>query len=146
MAWSLGTEHSMTNILRFAVLGSSLGFSALLVGACGGDDDSGPENPVDLCDRVATTACAKIYSCTTVAERRVIGLPDSEAECVVGLATQVHCESATADKVCAGTASYTVAQAKQCITEANAATCAMIIANQKNVTAYAPTCGQCTPF
>src|SRR5262245_56676734 len=113
----------------FRLLGSA-GLLALLGAGCSGDDDEAP-SPTEQCNEVARTECHRIFVCTTDAERTAAGLPPglTEAGCILALAAQVGCETATADKICAGTASYTAANAQACISEANKAECATIKAN-----------------
>jgi hypothetical protein len=133
---------TVPRLLRVSILSFT---AALVVAACGGGDESKPETPTDVCDRVATAECNKLYACTTEAIRQQFGLVGPPANCIIGLAAQVQCQNATAQKICAGANPYTAAQAEACIAEANAATCDKVIANTTNVTAYAPSCGQCVP-
>ena len=124
-------------------IGCSLG-----VLAAGCSDDEEP-TPTERCNEVARTECHVLFACTTEAERTAKGLPAglNEAGCILALAsaTQLACETATAEKICAGTEPYNATKAQACINEANKAACETIKANYPSVTQYAPSCGQCVP-
>jgi hypothetical protein len=141
----------MNQVSRLAWL---LGTCSLtLLSACGGDDDgptsvSNITDPVTLCNEVVKTECKRIYECTTLQARQLVGLdlPETEPECVSQLAAYLKCSEATTDKVCTGTQPYTLKQGNSCIDQANRASCDQIVNNGENIAAYAPACGQCAPL
>jgi hypothetical protein len=117
---------------------------ALLGGGCG-DAEETPTTPTEICNTVARTECHRLYACTTPADRAAFGLVVSEVECILGLAIQLGCASATADRICAGNQPYPITTAQQCIDEVNRTGCDTIKANRLNFTVYAPSCAQCVP-
>jgi hypothetical protein len=135
----------MTRLRLFRLLG--IGFALSLLAAGCGDDEE--QTPTELCQDVARTECHRIFYCTTEAERTAKGLPAgiNELTCVAVLAgpMQLACETATADRICAGTQTYTASDAQTCIRQANAASCDAIKANFPSVMQYAPMCNQCVP-
>jgi hypothetical protein len=119
----------------------------VMLGAGCAEDEA--KTPTELCQEVAKTECHRIFACTTEAERTAKGLPPgfNELACVAALAstTQLACDTATAERICAGTQTYTATQAEACMSEANAASCDAIKTNFPSVTQYAPACSQCVP-
>lgn len=135
----------MRRLRLLRLIGIAFSLAALAAG-CAEDEAL---TPVEQCNEVAKTECKRIFACTTEAERTAQGLPPSfnELACAVTLAgpTQLACETATAEKICAGAQTYTASQAQACISEANQATCDTIKSNFPNVDPYAKSCGQCVP-
>lgn len=136
----------MSSLRRLAWSAAVLG-SAVMFGACGDSEENKTKTPTELCEEVARTECGRLYeSCITDADRVAFGLTVPYAGCVLGLAAQLLCASATADRICAGAQpSYPTASAEKCIQEARAPSCETIKANGLNFTVYAPSCAQCLP-
>lgn len=114
--------------------------------SCGQCAMTTPETATQLCTRVVTAECNKLYMCTTESIRASLGLMGPVETCITNLSNQVQCAAATDQKVCAGANPYSRQQAEMCIMEANAATCTQVIANATNIAAYAPSCSQCVPI
>jgi hypothetical protein len=125
-------------------------FIALLAPGCNkGDDDDDSGNPgggssltpSQLCSNVALDQCDKIYSCASAEQLRSLGFPNSKLDCGSRAIQQLGCTSASQNKICAGSANVTAADASACSNQVKGASCSD--AASKQVSSYAPQCGQC---
>jgi hypothetical protein len=143
----------MNQLLRFAALG--VGCCSALFFGCGGGEESGPAtsdtnftDPVKLCEEIVKIECQKIYACAKDAPAliEIAMLPPTEADCNHDIKAALNCAGATADKVCAGDQTYTLAKGNTCLAQAKQAQCTQILASGREVWRYAPDCGQCAPL
>jgi hypothetical protein len=95
-------------------------------GACGGDDDGSTVDPAAACDRLAETTCAKLYECTTEAERDALSLPATEAACVSDRKDAYGCEEVTLENVCDGGEVYDSGAADECLDQLEALECGQV--------------------
>lgn len=113
-----------------------------------GDDDDDTGNPggstltpAQLCSNVAYDQCDKIYGCASPEQLRSLGFPNSKLDCGALALQQLGCTSAAQNKICQGATAVSAADAAACSAQVSSASCSD--AASKQVSSYAPQCGQC---
>jgi hypothetical protein len=111
----------------------------VLLGACGG----GSTSPVDACNEVNTTVCARIYECYTAAQIAAAGYPANEAACVTMSEANAGCAAKTEANTCTGgNQVYHGENVQGCIDQLNGLTCAEVTSSTTNLTTAAPKCDE----
>ena len=98
-------------------------FMVVVGAACGGDDDS-TADPAAACEQYADVLCAKLFECTTEAEREAIpNFPATEAACVSEQKEELGCAEQTLENVCDSNETYDPAAAAECLDQLDALEC-----------------------
>jgi hypothetical protein len=118
-----------------------LGLICVVFGAftgCGSDDDetSSSASASQLCKDAANAICERFYECLSEAELAAAGLPASSAACKSQQQEAAGCDVATESDACDGSEMYHPNEAKSCVSQVKAASCAQLRDNSD----YAPAC------
>jgi len=112
----------------------------LLLGTVGCGSDS--TSPVEACNQINATVCARIYECYTAAQIAAAGYPASESACVTMTQANAGCAAKTSSNICTGgNAVYHGENVGGCIDQLDGLTCAEVMSNA-DVTAGAPKCDE----
>ena len=95
---------------------------ALWTAGCGGDDDGSTADPTAACEQAVEVVCAKVFECTTEAERMALGLT-TEAACISDGKDEAGCEELTLKNVCDGNETYDPGAANDCLDQLDSLEC-----------------------
>lgn len=114
---------------------------AMLASACGGEEDGSSASPAKLCNDVVATICRRVYQCVP-AGLVPTEFGTSEASCISALKTSEGCDSLTPETVCEDNGKYQSDQARECVDQIGAASCAQLATVEgRNFDSIAPGCG-----
>lgn len=109
----------------------------LLLGTVGCGSD---KSPVESCNQLDETVCARLYECYTPAALAAAGFPASESACVTMQQAADGCAAKTSSNFCtAGNAVFHGDAVDGCLNQLDGLTCAEVMSSQ-NVQAAAPKC------